>query len=37
MSVKIFSFADTTKKRDCNLAVPLVEALALPLNPNSNT
>ena len=26
-----------TKKRDCNLAVPLVEALVLPFVPNSNT
>ena len=24
----------TNKKRDCNLAVPLIEALALPLLPN---
>ena len=27
----------TIKKRDCNLAVPLVEALVLPFHPNSNT
>ena len=26
-----------TKKRDCTVAVPLNEALALPLYPNSNT
>ena len=26
-----------TKKRDCNLAVPLLEALVLPFVPNSNT
>ena len=26
-----------TKKRDCNLAVPLTEALVLPSNPNNNT
>ena len=26
-----------TKKRDCNLAVPLTEALVLPFVPNSNT
>ena len=25
------------KKRDCNLAVPLVEALVLPFVPNNNT
>ncbi len=25
------------KKRDCNLAVPLIEALVLPLVPNNNT
>ena len=27
----------TNKKRDCNLAVPLIEALVLPFVPNSNT
>jgi len=26
-----------TKKRDCNVAVPLLEALVLPYYPNSNT
>ena len=26
-----------TKKRDCNLAVPLLKALVLPSNPNNNT
>ena len=25
------------KKRDCNLAVPLIEALVLPFVPNNNT
>ncbi len=28
---------NTTKKRDCNLAVPLTEALVLPFVTNSNT
>ena len=28
---------DATKKRDCNLAVPLTEALVLPFVTNSNT
>ena len=27
----------TTKKRDCNLAVPRIEALVLPFVTNSNT
>ena len=26
-----------TKKRDCNVAVPLTEALVLPSIPNNNT
>ena len=26
-----------TKKRDCTIAVPLVEALVLPFHPNNNT
>ena len=28
---------DTTKKRDCTIAVPPIEALVLPFYPNSNT
>ena len=27
----------TTKKRDCTIAVPPIEALVLPFYPNSNT
>ena len=35
--VEVISEAYTYKKRDCNLAVPLVEALVLPFHPNNNT
>ena len=34
---KFIYVTEQTKKRDCYLAVPLIEALALPVNPNSNT
>ncbi len=35
--VEVISKVYAYKKRDCNLAVPLIEALVLPFVPNSNT
>jgi hypothetical protein len=36
-SLERFSPAYINKKRDCNLAVPLTQALVLPSIPNNNT
>ena len=33
----IIAIISNTKKRDCTIAVPPIEALALPFHPNNNT